>query len=99
MGAVNCMGVLYHKVGLVLDLKAPLNPGHRKLIEQSIAAKAGVISADFDEAQGGMLIIEYDPSVTSPTKLHQNVREINRAVDVSTVFVTRPLPGEADKTS
>jgi ethanolamine utilization microcompartment shell protein EutS len=93
------MSVLTHKVGLVLDLGASLKPGHRKLIQQDIATKAGVISADFNEAQGGMLIIEYDPSVTSPTELHQNVREINRAVDVKTVFVTRPSTGEADKTS
>ncbi len=83
------MGVLTHKVGMVLDLSEPLDSGHRELIEQDIAAKAGVVSADFSLSQGSMVVIEYDPNVTSPTKLHQNIREINRAAVLRTVYVSR----------
>ena len=92
LGALQIMGDLLHKVGLILDLNEPLKSGHRKHITQGISALAGVISADFNEAQGDMLIVEYEPSRISPAELQKNVREINRTIAVRTAFVSRPSP-------
>ena len=83
------MVVLTHKVGMVLEVSKPLEDEHRKLIERSIAGTTGVISADFSVTQGDMVVIEYDPYVTSPTELHQNITEINQAAVLKTVFVSR----------
>lgn len=89
------MAVLTHKVGMVLEVREPLEDGHRKLIERGIAGTTGVISADFSATQGNMVVIEYDPYVTSPTELHQHITEINRAAVLRTVFVSRP-PADQD---
>ncbi len=84
------MAVLTHKVGMVLEVCEPLEEEHRKLIERGIAGATGVISADFSATQGNMVVIEYDPYVTSPTELHQHITEINQAAVLRTVFVSRP---------
>jgi orotate phosphoribosyltransferase-like protein len=93
------MVVLTHKVGMVLNVSEPLEDGRRKLIEQGIAGTTGVISADFSVSQGNMVVIEYDPYVTSPTELHQNIREINRTAVLRTVFVSRPPADEGVDTT
>jgi hypothetical protein len=80
---------------MVLEVSEPLEEMHRQLIEQDIAETAGVIRADFSVTQGDMLVIEYDPYVTSPTELHQNIRAINRDLVMKTVFVSRPPVDES----
>ncbi len=93
------MVVLTHKVGMILNLSGPLGPGQRELIEEGIEGKAGVIRVEFNLPQGNMVIIEYDPHVTSPTELHQKLREINLTTESKPVFVSRPPPETDDNRS
>ncbi|MDH3561517.1 MAG: hypothetical protein OEN52_11260 [Gammaproteobacteria bacterium] len=84
---------------MVLAHGEPLEPSHWELIEQGIAEMAGVIRADLSLSQGGMVVIEYDPYVTSPTVLHEKIREVYTAAELRTVFVSRAPAEEDDKIS
>ena len=93
------MCVLSHKVGMVLNLSEPLESRRRELIEQGMAEKAGVVRADFNQSQGNMVVIEYDPTVTSPTELHRYIRDVSVAADPRIYFLNQLPAGEDDETS
>lgn len=84
---------------MVLNLSEPLEPDHREYIERNIAGKTGVVSADFSLSEDNMVVIEYDPYITSPAEIHQNINEINCAAVLKTVFVSRPQSGVKDEES
>ncbi len=93
------MTILTHKLGMVLGLDQPVDTENRRLIEETIAATTGVVSADFSVDQADMVVVEYDPYVTSPTELHQNIRDINPGAVLRTVFVSRPPADEEAETT
>lgn len=70
---------LSHKVGLVLHIDDTLGDSRRDDIEQAIGAENGVESAHFTERRPHLMVVEYDPDLTSSTSIlarinHQSVR-------------------------
>jgi len=93
------MGILTHKFGMILDITEPLGSGNREHIERGIEGITGVSSADFIQSRENMVVVEYDPYVTSPGVLHQKIREIKQATVLGTFNVSRPPDDEDFKTS
>jgi tetrahydromethanopterin S-methyltransferase subunit B len=84
---------------MLLNLSEPLESRRRELIEQGMAEKTGVVRADFNQSQGNIVVIEYDPYVTSPTELHRHIKDLSLAADPSTLFLNQLPAGEDDETS
>jgi len=69
---------LSHRIGLVLHIDDTLGQTRREDIEQAVGAENGVASAHFTERRPHLMVIEYDPDLTSSTNIltrisHQSV--------------------------
>ena len=73
------MIVLIHKFGLELDLTSPeaRHPDHKSGIEAKMRRNAGVIYAEFSKQHPDIVIVEYDPSITTPDDIYKKAKHLN----------------------
>lgn len=73
------MGGLIHKFGLELDLVSPedRHPDHKTGIEANILRKEGIIYAEFSKKHPDVIVVEYDPSTTTPNAIYKAVKHLN----------------------
>lgn len=69
---------LSHKIGLVLHVDDTLGESRRTDIEDTLASETGVSSAHFTDHRPHLMVVEYDPDVTTSTHIldkvnHQSV--------------------------
>jgi hypothetical protein len=76
------MNALTHKFGLELDLtpQETRHPNHKNGIENRIRRKDGVFYAEFSQQHPEIVVIEYDPLVTTPDKICRKVRRLNGGI-------------------
>lgn len=76
------MNALTHKFGLELDLTTQelQHPDHRNGIETRISKKDGVVYAEFSKEHPDIVVIEYDPFITSPDEIYEKVRQLNHGI-------------------
>lgn len=77
------MSALIHKLGLELDLtsaKAPL-PDHKDRIEAKMQGNDGIIHAGFSRDHPDVVVIEYDPCITSPDEICSKVKRLNGSIN------------------
>lgn len=67
------MATANHKVGLVLHVDDTLGESRRLDIEQAIEDENGVSGAHFAERRPHLMVVEYDPGVTSSLKILERV--------------------------
>ena len=73
------MNALTHKFGLELDLTSPeaSHPDHKKGVEAEMRRKDGVVYVEFSKEHPDIVVIEYDPSITTPDAIYKNARHLN----------------------
>ncbi|MEN8206314.1 MAG: hypothetical protein ABFS24_09900 [Pseudomonadota bacterium] len=73
------MSALTHKFGLELDLTSPeaRHPDHKNGIEARLRRKNGVIYAEFSKEYPDIVIIEFDPLITTPDEIYKKIRRLN----------------------
>ena len=73
------MNVLTHKFGLELDLTSPeaRHSDYKNGIEAMILTKEGIIYAEFSKEHPDVIVVEYDPSITTPDAIYKKVKRLN----------------------
>jgi hypothetical protein len=73
------MNALTHKIGLELDLVSPeaRHPDHKNELEAKVLRKEGVIYAEFSKEHPDVIVVEYDPSITTPDDIYKKVKRLN----------------------
>jgi hypothetical protein len=73
------MSALTHKFGLEFDLTSPgaRHPDHKNGIEAKISSKEGVIYAEFSKERPDIVVIEYDPFITTPDAIYKKAKHLN----------------------
>ena len=73
------MNALTHKFGLELDLTSlkAQNPDYKNAIESKILRKEGIFYAEFSKEHPDIVVIEYDPSITTPDAIYETVKRQN----------------------
>lgn len=73
------MSALTHKFGLELDLTSPevRHPDHKNGIETKLRRKNGVIYAEFSKERPEIVVIEFDPLITTPDAIYKKIRRLN----------------------
>ena len=73
------MTVLTHKFGLELDLASAetRHPDHKNGIAAKIRRKVGVIFAEFSQQHPDIVVVEYDPSITTPNDICKSAKHLN----------------------
>jgi hypothetical protein len=73
------MNALTHRFGLELDLTSfeAQHPDYKNAIEAKILRKEGIFYAEFSKEHTDILIIEFDPSITTPDAIYKTVKSQN----------------------
>ena len=73
------MSALTDTFGLELDLTAAeaQHPDHKNGIEEKLRRKNGVIYAEFSKEHPDIVVIEFDPLVTTPDEIYKKIRRLN----------------------
>ena len=73
------MSALTHKFGLELDLTSPeaRNPDHKNRIEAKLRRKTGVLYAEFSTEHPDIVVVEYDPSLTTPDHIYKKAKQLD----------------------
>jgi hypothetical protein len=73
------MSVLTHKFGLELDLTSPgaRHPDHKNGLEAKLRRKDGVVYAGFSKERPDIVIVEYDPCITTPDDIYKKAKDLN----------------------
>lgn len=73
------MSALIHKFGLELDLTSPeaRHPDHKNTIEAKILRKEGIIYVEFSKEHPDIVVVEYDPSITTTDAIYKKVKCLN----------------------
>jgi len=73
------MNALTHKFGLELDLESPetRRPDQKNGLETRILRKEGIIYAEFSKKNPDIIVVEYDPTVTTPDAIYKKVKRLN----------------------
>jgi len=73
------MNALMHKFGLQLELSTPDGSleRHKEGLASKIRRNCGVIFAEFSKQHPDIVVIEYDPFLTSPDEILHAVRCLN----------------------
>jgi hypothetical protein len=73
------MNALTHKFGLELDLESPeaRQPDQKNGLEKKILRKEGIIYAEFSKEHPDIIVVEYDPTVTTPDAIYKKVKHLN----------------------
>ena len=76
------MNTLTHKIGLELNLISPEDrqPEYKNGIETKIRRKNGIIHAEFSREHPEVVVIEYDPFITTPVEICRKVRRLNGGI-------------------
>ncbi len=72
------MATEHHSVGLVVHVDDALGESRRMDIEHALEEETGVLGAHFAERRPHLMVVEYDPAVTSSMRIldrvnHQSV--------------------------
>lgn len=73
------MSALTHKFGIELDLTSP-GARHPKLkngIAAKLRRKNGVIYAEFSKERPDIVVIEFDPLITTPDEIYKKIQRLN----------------------
>jgi len=70
---VNMTTEYSHKIGLVLHIDDTLGETHRNDIEVALESEQGVSSAHFTERRPHLMVVEYDPELTSSVHILEKV--------------------------
>jgi hypothetical protein len=73
------MNALTHKFGLELDLESPeaRHPDQKTGLEKKILRKEGIIYAEFSKEHPDIIVVEYDPTVTTPDAIYKKIKRLN----------------------
>jgi predicted glycosyltransferase len=73
------MSALTHKFGLEVDLMSPesRHPDNKNGIEDKLRRKNGVIYAEFSKEHPDIVVIEFDPLITTPDEIYKKIRRLN----------------------
>ena len=73
------MNALTHKFGLELDLTSlkAQNPDYKNAIEAKILRQEGIFYAEFSREHPDIIVIEYDPSITTPDAIYETIKRQN----------------------
>jgi hypothetical protein len=73
------MGGLIHKFGLELDLTSSeaRHPNHKNGLEAKILKKEGIFYAEFSKEHSDIIVVEYDPSITTPGTIYESIKHEN----------------------
>ena len=76
------MNALTHKLGLELDLASPeaRHPDRKNGLEAKILRKEGIIFAEFSKERPDIVVVEYDPSITTPDAIYKKVKLLNGGI-------------------
>ena len=76
------MSALTHKFGLELDLTSPEArlPDNKNGIEAKIRRKEGVIYAGFSKEHPDIVVVEYDPFITTPDDIYKKAKDLNGGI-------------------
>jgi hypothetical protein len=76
------MNALTHKIGLELDLTSPetRHPDYKNGIEAMVLTKEGIIYAEFSKEHPDVIVVEYDPSITTPDAICKKVKRLNGGI-------------------
>ena len=76
------MSALTHKFGLEFDLTSPeaRQPDHKNGIEAKIRRKEGVIYAGFSKEHPDIVVVEYDPFITTPDDICKKAKHLNGGI-------------------
>jgi len=73
------MNALTHRFGLELDFTLPESghPDHRNELETKISRNKGIVFAEFSKEHPNIIVIDYDPTVTSPDEILKKAKLLN----------------------
>ena len=73
------VSALTHKFGLEIDLTSPeaRHPDHKQAFEAKILRKDGINHVEFSKEHPGIIVVEYDPSITTPDAIYLKVKRLN----------------------
>ena len=76
------MNGLTHKIGLELDLTSPefRLPDLKNRIDVKLRRRHGIIYAEFSKEHPDIVVVEYDPLVTTPDDIYKKIRRLNGEV-------------------
>ena len=76
------MSALTHKFGLELDLTSleAQRADHKKRIEAAIRRNNGISFAEFSLQHPDIVVVEYDPCITTPNDIYKKVKRLNGAI-------------------
>ena len=73
------MNALTHKLGLELDLASAeaSHPDQKNELEGKILGEEGITYAMFSKEHPNIIVVEYDPFITTPDDIYKNVKCVN----------------------
>lgn len=76
------MSALTHKFGLEIDLTTPeaQRADHKHMIEAAIRRNNGISYAEFSLEHPDIVVVEYDPCITTPNGIYRKVKRLNGAI-------------------
>jgi hypothetical protein len=74
------MSAITHAIGLDMERLVSKPDDYRKAVEHKISELKGVIHAKFSKCMQDIVVIEYDPSKTSPYQIYKEARPLNGEV-------------------
>ena len=76
------MGGLIHKFGLEFDLMSSeaRHADHKNGLEADIFRKEGITYAEFSKEHPAIVVVEYDPSITTPDAIYKKIKRLNGGI-------------------
>jgi hypothetical protein len=76
------VSTLTHKFGLEIDLTSPEahQPNHNNEIKAKILRKDGINYVEFSKEHPHIIVVEYDPSITTSDAIYLKVKRMNRNI-------------------
>jgi hypothetical protein len=76
------MNALTHKFGLEFDLTLlkARTPDHKNGLEAEILRKEGITYAAFSKEHPAIVVVEYDPTITTPDAIYKKVNCLNGGI-------------------
>ena len=73
------MNALIHKFGLELDQASPeaRHPDQKNGLKTKILGKEGILYAEFSKQHPDIIVVEYDPTITTPDAIYKKVKHLN----------------------
>ena len=71
------MNLLTHRIGIEPDIPDSKAAEHRRDIENIIRSGIGIVRAEFCVQQPDVVVIEYDPGITTSFQIHKILKKLN----------------------